>query len=358
MEKQLDFQLPVIGTWSYQSALMGILEAHKYTYDWIFSNYIQIYTLRILSENTREYAIDFFESLYGDWQYFSHKTNPWIDYFKIPREVVLQRWKSASDFVIEQIDNKKYVYFPLDMFYVTSHSFSTYHTMLIYGYDEKHEIFLYADNLSNGKYDVSHITFSELNMAAFSVEHFNELCGRSDDYDITLLSVRPESNSQFDVTAFNPYALNRKKILHDLKAYLLFDDYGKDYREANSGYVFGISCYDSVRHYISKKFKAKKTIDLRTVCFLIDHKRLMSKRMEYLFQSQAISKDYKSSFDLITNSLMIVRNMILKENECQSLTTKNQQSIENILYSCKCTEERLISEIIQSMECAGQESVL
>lgn len=343
MEFSLPFSPPLINCWSYQGALMGILQSSPQCTNWIFSNYIQIFTLVDLETSTREYALDFYWGRGGDWQYFEHKTNPWINYYKIPRSILARAWNSPHEFVVSQILEKKYVYLPLNTRYIQNHSLNYYHTILIWGFDDIKQIFYCSDNCKNGAYSSFSCNYDELDNAVLSNDNFTDLTFRSEDYDVTLFQLR--SLNEVKQTIYSQeITLQLKKIKNDIGDYLSGFPYDC---EKQPGYRYGIDCYQSLESYIEAVLVQHRHIDLRPLSCFIDHKRIMDARVAYLIE-QKLLPEYVS-YRSILNRLLSLRFCLLKERTSRKNPYQAITHVKKELNACSLIERVSLTNLANNL---------
>lgn len=341
--KLLDYEPPMISAWSYQSALMSILQTDERFLPWVYSNYIQTFTLKDLYHSKRPYTLDFFSGVYGDWQYLEHKTNPWITYYKVPRNFVFEKWDSVSCFIMDQIDSGMYCYFPMDVTYIKNHNWNFYHTPLFYGYDREEKYFNIADNLAAGRFSTSVAGFDEVEQAAHSSENRTELTHRSDDYDVVLF--KRDGDKFFDDNSYL-LDLNIPKIKNDIKEYLLMPGYGEAYRESRL-YAFGTDCYDALTEYFSECFNNRSWIDIRALSCFIDHKSVMANRIEYLIGKGMLSdRKYLDESIFVRDRLAKVRAVLIKERIRKRYEQMRLVQVINELKMVKGAEIQMLSGLL------------
>lgn len=303
MEKKLPLAKPMIEAFSWQSTILAILQTDEQCEDWIYSNYVQMYSVRNLFYNYNNFTaeISFFYNLDGSWCFYECKTNPWLDYFKIQRKIVGEKWKSIVDFVIERIDSSEYVYIPIERKYISAYKgLVNSHTMLIYGYDMEKRTFFCADNF-NRRYLFDMVSFDELELAFSGLKFENlkpEITNNySDIFDISIFKkIAPSWN-------LSAYKFHLSKLINDIKEYLLFDGYGMAYRN-NDRFVFGIECYDALITYMWDAYLNQSDwYDFRAFRAFADHKIVMLKRLDYL-EKKDILAAVKNIHGIIRGLLM------------------------------------------------------
>ena len=148
------------------AALLSVLYEYPETYPWIYSNYIQIYTLYDLwKQKDRLGTLDFYYHFYGDFNFYEYTANPWIDFNKLPYRMVKDRWGTFLEFVKERISKKQYVYMILNRSIYRRDETWWFHPVLIWGYDDNKRELYCADNNRKGKFDTEVISYANFELA-------------------------------------------------------------------------------------------------------------------------------------------------------------------------------------------------
>lgn len=352
MEKRLPIAHPMIESFSWQSTILAILQSDERCNDWIYCNYMQMYSLRRLFYNCNHFTaeISFFYNLAGSWSFYECKTNPWLDYFKIQRKIILEKWDSVVDFVIERIMDDEYVYIPIDRQYISAYQGrKNSHTMLIYGYNNEKREFYCADNF-NRRYLFETVTFSELKEAfeQFDIGKLKpEITNNySDIYDVcTFKKVEP---------VWNPtaYQFHLPKLINDIKEYLLVGEYGLGYRKIEQ-YVFGVECYDALATYVRDVFvNHEKHYDYRPFRAFLDHKIVMLHRIDFLVKNGYIvdGQVYISAFQEIVDGLNTLINKVVKLNIKRQSNETIMFDIDLVLKRLKTMEKETLTKMVKELE--------
>ena len=355
MDKKLKITEPMIESFSWQSTILAILQSEKECEDWIYSNYMQIYSVRKLFYNYNHFTaeISFFYNLDGSWCFYECKTNPWLDYFKIHRNDILTKWDSVIDFVLERITMNEYVYVPINRQYISAYRGKmNSHTMLIYGFNTEKQEFYCADNF-DGKF-------------VFETVSFNELQNGFEKLDIHKLEPEITNNYTdiYDVCTFKKitpiwnktaYQFHLSKLINDIKEYLLFDGFGMAYR-SNEKYVFGIECYSALATYIHDAFENQEdSYDSRPFYSFLDHKTIMMGRILYLKRKGYIrdAKKYLDTYQRISDGVKIIINKIVKINILNHVSDKIISDICDNINKAKQEEVKILYEMIGELELAA-----
>lgn len=345
---------PPINGFSHQGALFSILLAREECKPWIFSNFIQTYSLKDLYKNTsRSGTVDFFYNIYGDWKYFHYKANPWIRFSSIPLDYLQLLKFDAVDFLKICIDRNMYVTFDIDTFYISTYEFyqNTHekHEIFIYGYDDEMKMFYVGDNMKNGKYCQELVPYDEINDGISQMYEFdkkNNLFWREKQISMLEVTQNTEASGKDPLFIQEILGLNIKKIVNDIKEYLLIDKYSSGYSYSNF-YVFGIECYDELIKYAIYAKETEVSADIRGFYSFYMHKKLMLLRLEFLnndYELSEIIKEYDilvRKFDVLI--LLLVKAKMKKENRLL-------EKVAEILKDSKEYEVHLLNNLIKCLD--------
>lgn len=305
--KKLKLGKAPISAFSHQAALLSVLCEYPVTYDWIFSNYIQIYTLHELwRQDDRIGTLDFFYHFYGDFNFGEYLLNPWINFNKLSYKMVRERWGTFLKFVKEQIENEQYVYMILNRSIYREDENWWFHPVLIWGYDDANEVLYCADNNSMGKFDIDTIPYEKFELATDVPE--NEInIGDHGGRMGGVCSFSILTDMKYHELGSN-HLLQIEKIKYDLKNYI------EPYPQMGD-YVFGINCYNELMNYYeSISARGETDCDMRALCSLYDHKILMKRRIQYLSDAGRLNGNFGEEIDWIIHNFEILKNMLIKAN--------------------------------------------
>ncbi|MGI6669149.1 MAG: hypothetical protein ACOX4M_07055 [Acetivibrionales bacterium] len=270
--KILPAKYPMITTYTQHAHLLSILSNYENTYDWIYSNYIQLYINRDYKHN------------WGDFYFpLPYEIRPsdsckWILTQKINRDLAETKWESFVHFVIDRINAGQYVHTMLNYYFVPFSirymRMNLHHDILIYGYDMSKEILFVSDFFNFGIYSYEELSFSDCLKA----------------YNTYNLTTNPDYlNKMIYLYTFNEscdYKFDIMNILNFIKAYIngTTPEYWELYNEYNKpDIVFGIQVYESLSNYIGNVTSYDPhEIDIRPFHLLSDHKTMMCLRFRYL----------------------------------------------------------------------------
>jgi len=301
MKKILKIAPASIHTFSHNIVLLTILETSSLTEPWILSHYTNLFFTR--KGNTG----DFFSAYDGDWQYFEHKTCPWIRYLRYDRNL-LRDHCDIINLCKSMINNDTYVYVCVDEYYISNYTSGNgkshfLHPVFIYGYDDEEQMFYVADHFSNGVFSSQKIRISEFQTAynsEFQEQDFLE--------GIVGMQLRKSSACFHIQNVPEMFELNISKIIEDIKSYLCINSIYK----TNDHYYVGIQYYNALMSVIhDKKAGNEYEINVRMFCTLLDHKIMMKRRIEYMLNHAYIASNHVDMLNIFKsieqNTLLLLR---------------------------------------------------
>ena len=347
---------PPINGYPHKGALFSMLMAREECKPWVFSNFIQIYTLKDLyNKGIRTGTVDFFYNLYGDWTHFYLKANPWIKINSMPYDYLKLIKSDVIDFIKACINRNLYLFFDIDMYYIQAYKLHfnkshLIHEIFIYGYDDDKQVFYMGDN-TTGKYNHDLVTYEEIitstNVILDLYRYNNEDAElyKYKEKSIYMMSVEKnvERNWQDQHFSQDVFEINVKKIINDLKEYLLLDNYAEGYKYSNY-YVYGIDCYNELLKFVSHAMENNLHVDRRAFYSFIEHKKLMLLRMEFINGNYDLNQIIEKYSNLV-NEFNILMSLILKAN-----MVKDNDLWEKIIVKLKAFKEEeivLINEFIR-----------
>ena len=302
-KKILPINKPFISLYTQHAHLLSILAAHEETYPWIYSNYIQVYY-----DKNIDWA-DFYFSLPREIR--PSESCSWISTSKIYRNDIIPIWNSIINFIIYYINNDCYVHTMLNYYYISlsrryQHDHLE-HDMLIYGYDVQNKLFYVADFFKDWKYIFETISFAEIETAFLNLKYVT-------NYDYL--------NGLTYIYKYNPncdYNFNKNNIISSIINYMkpYTPEYWNSINSADgNNKVYGCEIYDALTYYLmSKAAILKRFIDVRPFCLLLEHKKMMLRRLEYLLAQNIIPYEKKNLYDKYKNirdDVFIILSLTLK----------------------------------------------
>ncbi|PQP85040.1 hypothetical protein C0Q44_11245 [Paenibacillus sp. PCH8] len=306
---------PRLNTFNVYAALFSIIAKDESYLPWFYSNFISI---GINTCDDTLYFTDhftFFE--YGE----GLSSCPWLEVYKPSHKTIYYQYSSnIKETLTSYLNQNKYVWLYLDQFYIPQsnnyHKMHKEHSVLVYGYDDATNIFHIADNLDNGKFIKTVISYQQLIQAWESdiCEHFRRLFR-------VITSIEGE------------YQLDTTHLKNQLEGYLssscitqgiYWDQTPVDgphtYVQNIQYWIFGHEVY-SYTQQLMKQVKEmsdikSKRLDIRIPHLLWEHKKCMVERIKYLNLDMY---DFYSEYEKIATNSLTIRNLTAKYN----LTQKN-----------------------------------
>ncbi|MCL2261933.1 MAG: hypothetical protein FWC08_01780 [Defluviitaleaceae bacterium] len=218
----------------------------------------------------------------------------WIGF---PCFILSECFESVLNILKSYISNGYYLWCHLNEFYVPNRSSygvsNRSHQNLIYGYNEQNMQLNISGYASNRKYKQSLISYEEFKLSLNHM-HFNQY---SNNNNISIGCFKHNGN----VPQFN-----MKKFVNELHQYY----YGGSVEGKK---FFGMSAYKHLKQHV--KDSLHKNINLRYIHLLNEHKQLMHKKIQYLIDINALTKnDYLQEFILLSNKTSTILSLCIKNN--------------------------------------------
>lgn len=105
MITNLPFATPIITHVPFDNCLLGILQNYPKTYDWIYSNFINVYI-------NRSNGADYF------FPKFLWSICPFIDTYSVPYILIKKNFQQYTDFLESCLSEKFYIYSLINMKYI------------------------------------------------------------------------------------------------------------------------------------------------------------------------------------------------------------------------------------------------
>ncbi|MBQ8496246.1 MAG: hypothetical protein IJ489_02175 [Clostridia bacterium] len=320
--------------------LFSILGTNPNTESWIMNNFVNIY----IHEN------EIFDNFYDRNTFFYGC--PWIQVVQIRREIVLRICDRIIDYVKALIDEGFYVYVAGNTECIPAYPNDSYgaHNFMVYGYDDENKEFYFSDFFLNSKYARGKCSYSELeealktsNMNRYFVNLIYGLKLKDIEYkfEIDLLSEKLTDYLN-STNLFCKFKTRKDEEFYSNKGGNTYNYFS--YAEMKSLYFFGLSYYDKLTEMVQKKSKKlKRPLDL-----LYEHKFLMSRRINFLYQNKyIIESEYEGLITMckdISKLSLINRNGYIKYQMKPSdllLRRINERIIETKEKDCLFTERLL-----------------
>lgn len=296
MKKLLSWDKPVIDSYGHIAHILSVVMHNEGYESWLYNNFTQ---LQISSScNYKNIFLDYFAPRYP-WMLcpWLHATNISTEDFEIYGFNIIQ-------FLTMHLNQNHYLCLTIDMaaikaYHNNNHS---HHALLVYGYDDAEKVFYCADNFQRGYYASAQISFSEMEEA-----HRNTVLYQI--YDIT------QGIWIWKPVVCKEYSFNLDQLKRELTDYLIARNSTRNHSfyQNNWDYplVYGLDIYHVLIDFVQLHIEEPGIGDRRPFYVLKEHKKIMLRRIIYLYQSgyldnaSACYVEYKKLFELcsIVNGL-------------------------------------------------------
>jgi len=333
----LPVNIPVISTYPEPLHLLSIISNNKNYIEWFYANFIQLFI-------EKEYDFTVLIRFYDDYliENYIHYC-PFVSYQKINLDLVTTWESNIIELLIDCIDKNYYIKVLLDSFYISRHTYffqniHRRHSALIYGYNKENKTFAVADFFDK-RYQFIEVSFEEISNGITKSYNPIEV--------IELYKHRKNVEYKFDiskmVSLLEDYLLSKRT-----SDFLFFTPKqlpktpGLNVPKQRDGFTFGLSVIEELILKTKLMVESKELIyfDIRSIQTLLEHKRCMLQRLEFLHEIGNIEINQKH---------------ISKVTELQKLVEK----IRNIglKYNFTHTKDNLISIINLSTELLEKEKL-
>lgn len=316
---------PLISTYNRYGSVFSILPFDQKTKEWYLSNFVQV-----------SYDLKY------NWLHFDCdmilENSPFVNYFKISREIINLKWEKATDFIVDAINKDYYIYMLVSTKDIPAfnHIAMPVHEIFINGYDKNDNNIYIANNFDYGKYEKTTCTFDELNTSYNNTQF---------DWEGIQLFKR-----EYDIDHDIP--LNLEYIVHALECFLTCKSSITQpiVSDVWTKCVYGIKVYDVLEEIAANSLNMNIGLDVRGLHLLFEHKKLMVLRIAYLMEKYA-DNSYESilnSYKNIENETLALRNLAIKYN-----ISKNKNTIEKIkqrISMLKSEDILLTKELIKTIK--------
>lgn len=233
---ELPFQKPAISHTPRDTALLGILALDPNSYDWLHSNFIDIYFNKTTGiDNYYPKAI---------WEYC-----PFLHVFYLPYEYILTSYENFSDFIEIAISGGYYVCPLINRKFIKEYSVrdESDHNPFITGFNPSQRRVTAYDFFKEGTYSKENISYSSINEAFLELPKTKEF---SEDYSglqgrVFLVKYNNSTNYQFNknevLTKLNNFLTSKNLIIENLYSVGIE-------KECSEDYVFGVECYNYLKN--------------------------------------------------------------------------------------------------------------
>lgn len=305
-KKVLEVTTPPITNYFNTDIPLTILYGEKETHPWIFSNYIQLYSIhnvQVTKEEQNPCFIDFHHSYNGAFRFLELQTCPWILFERISRKDIITKWGDVLSFAKEKIMENRYLGITVEQSKIKNYAeVQGLHNLFLYGFDEDTSKLYTADHFKDGMFSFETVTYDEFKESVLYSMELDLNWGNLEG--ICLFS-------KIKRTHENLYQFEMRTIVAELKQYLLMEGLGL---KNDRYYIFGIKCYDNLIEYY------KLVADCGTECILKAihcqrmHKRMMVLRIEFLLEFYPDLVYLLKPFQELEREINIILSLTLKYN--------------------------------------------
>lgn len=303
-KKELQIDVPEIKVYSYIAFPMSIICTKDGAEEWIFSNYINVYSRYNAETNFFEnrYDVQFFEdeNYYLNKEMLSHTT------FKLFNFSIIEG-------IISLINNQRYVVIYLDEYYIDfMPNYRKKHIeyeVLIYGYDIDNKYFKCISYGRDQYYKKRVIRFNDFLESFENGEIDNEL-------PLILFSF-------YDRLYRPEYKADINYIMHMIQNYIVGKNFFLDRKKMNkiddcNTNIYGINIFNNFESYIHKLIQMNKgdlqNVNLIQFYFLYENKKLMFERLTFLYKKGFVEEKEKIRYKDIVDGSKNTLNIAIKYN--------------------------------------------
>ena len=332
MKTNLPFNFPMITHVPFDNCILGILQNYPDTFDWIYSNFINVYI------NKKSGADYFFPK-------FLWNICPFIDTYTLPFIFVKDNFTNYTDFLEFCLKDGFYVYSILNRRPI--HKYKTQidddHNPIITNIDTLSQTVQMYDFFNNGIYTIYECSYAEMNEAFRSLPQCKGF--NVDDYlnnysEIILLKYHAQQEYMFNPDnlkkTINDF-LNCTNLLSKCDSYLFLENNYKD------SFFWGIECWKNI--FPSPMVR-------RHFSLLRAHSKMWSYRYQYFSEKKYLNaSDYIESiiFELI-NTATIALNFYLRESLRKNKAGGcNFEIILPLLEKCEALEYKICEYFISNL---------
>lgn len=294
---------PLINTYNCYASLFSIVPINEENKAWFYSNFIQIC-----------YDYNY------NWYFFENHnildTCPWLENYKLRREMIHKGFSSIQNFLIDAINDDFYCYLIVNLYYIPAAQYygntDFSHEIMIYGYDLINKEFYIANNFSGGKYILSRCSFDQMEKA-FNTVSFDwiDICM----YRHKAIDYKVDFNKRYFVNSLKSYITGQPSILQpSFPSWWTYDC------------KYGLGVYQHLIETV-KSIPEEDYLDKRVFHLLQEHKQFMLLRLEYIQEYLNIDvSDYIRNYSEMRRSSILLNNLVLKYN-----FTKNKNLLDKII---------------------------
>ena len=357
--KVLPVKHPPITTFQGYAVPLSIQVCYPVTFDWMYSNYINIYAFE--RPKRQKDDIPIIGGFFGDYDYrkLSHYTSgyslilnstyPFLQITQISDDLLEKLNVDIISLIKCSLSTERYVYTLVDTTCINAYkSYLGIHDIMVYGYDDNSQELYIADFLSSsGAFSFAKCTYDEFNNAFYSVwpsslQTRNNIIGllkyidRNKDYNC-----KYQIDFSYIKSCISNYLHPDSNLERNYDGYfsMMYELPVKTYSGKNV-YRYFINFIDTEQQF------GKMQIDPRLFHGLYDHKNMMLRRIEYFICKGflvASKCQYLSSYSHVRDLSLMIRNLVLKYNITGKLSLIPK--IKDLLEETKAIEFELLTKV-------------
>lgn len=332
-ERMLPFRIPPVISYQVYAYPLGALFTEKSTFEWFFSDFIQLKCISNFIEINDLWFEYHAGSVFGGVSI--------IDYNVYTKNDIT----SLLNFIIDRINEDKYIYTFVDKYYFPQ--YSTYmkthfiHDALIYGYNQKEFRIAGFNNNSFSTFSISFDDFINAFRVTqyYSMQHFNiVICFKRKQDSLvnfatyinkaikSLSDYLNSSDSSYQCGLYNVFETHTFNSLESYKC--LEEYYNETVIKIRKVRVYGLKTNECLKNYLLSLSGGYSGYDIRPLHVFYEHKKIMAIKLEYLenrFKLMSIEKQL-SKYKELSNIALTARNLMLKYD-----ITKQEGLINNII---------------------------
>jgi len=299
--KLLPLGTPVISPYPMIASLHSVIAAHEEdTLNWVLNNYVQIIYTHWEYTNLHGKKVEIqgnFTDAYFNYNVRPIYKMPFFYHDKISNAIIKRKWVSFAEFIQDYIDENYYVMCYLNTKYIP-HSPNYLvrdfdHLTFIFGYDESNKVVHIADHYDMKAYDMYEVSFDQLNQAFIHTEADAECIKVHDEIQKSALNVNSIKNKLIQYQNSLPDCELVVEPVTLISAH------------------YGLSYYDKLVQQINNG-----NVDYRAVHILCNHKSLMQKRLQALYEHNHIDCESYTGLSMKNDELLnlstVLRNAMVK----------------------------------------------
>lgn len=342
MKKILDLQKCIIDVYNGYACTTSIILGKNEGRNWFVQNYLNY--MVSYNENYDYVICDYF---YSDIFY-----NTAINCFQ-PENMVSFPYNCYSvpatevndiiDFVKKILNREFYICLFVNLKYLSNYykTQDFIHDIFIYGYDDEKRVIYSTGYIGGKKYAKVEHTFDEIIEAYNNTNVESIVHNRFDTNRITFFKYKENFIYQFNID----------KFIWTLKEYLNISNYCKYIKRevylnttSDTKTVYGIEGINIIINYL-KTLNARKSLDVRQIYFLYNHKRNMKYKLQFLYEHKYIPNNkIVDEYEVIIKNTNICLNIAIKYSLVKRVELINDMII--LLKKIYLLEYNILNDLI------------